>query len=876
MAIYNLGTARGKVEIDTNDLKSADLALRNAGQSGVIMGAALVGAFGYVISKGAEFEKQMSFVKAVTGASDDEINKLSESAIELGKKGPFGPTEVAAGMVDLAKAGLSADEIIRGVADASISLAAAGDIPLTQAAETLVNVMRTFNLEAEDATKIVDTLAGAANASTIDVDDLANTFTYAGAPAAQLGVSVEDLATAIAILGNRGIDGSVAGTSLRRIFLQLASPTKQATEQMKELGLITEDGTNKFFTASGQLRPLAEVFDELSASMEGLNDQQKLEALNKIFGARAVNSAAILAGEGAEGFNAINDQIQGISAADVAAERLNNLSGAITLLKAALEATFIEAGSPFQAFLTDLVQILREVVLWFGALPRGLQTFILGSIAVVGILSLMSGLFLLTIGNIIRAIRVFGELGKAFKVIGGVARVAAGGVRLLSAAFLTNPVFLIIAAIIALGVALFVLYKKNEAFRKFVDKLWQDIQKVWDAILDFFRGLPQFFSDLWADITEAFQGAKDGIVDGFKGIAEDVGNAIGAVINFFQELPGKAAEFLGKLPGIVSSAFGLALDAVQEFISELPRRIGFAIGFVLGSIVRWGFELVKLWFNIWQTIITTVIDIGGQIISWAINFGISVFNAIVDFITQLPGRMIDAVVGMFNAVVTWGPQIISAGINLGMSFLQGVIDFILQLPGRILGFLQEAWNIAFSFVGSFFSVAADIGQSIIDGIFSIITGLPGLITGILGDVISAFTGLIGDAFNAAKDFGGGLWDGFKSGLGINSPSFIEEALFDIEDQAALTAGNLARDLRQMQGLSKNIPAINPSVGLTPAALASEAGAAGGGMVVQGPLLAVDRMEATEEEALSMSRRLADETYRQMAAKGKRVVLSAQS
>ena len=422
MAEYNLGTARGSIQIDTNDLKSADIALRGAGRSLVAFGALAIGAFGYVVGVGAQFEKEMSFVQAVTNASEADMKKLTDAAIELGKKGPFGPREVAAGFVDLAKAGLSAQEIIDGVGAAAVNLAAAGDIPFTQSAEVLVNILRAFNLPASEATKVIDSLAGAANASTVDIADMATSLTYAAAPAAALGVSVQDVNAALAILGNRGIKGSTAGTALRRVFINLAAPTAGVTKELKSLGIIAEDGTNKLFDSAGHLKTLPEVFQLLSNSMAGFNDQQKFAALNVIFGARAVNSALILMGQGAAGFNAIQEQIGQTTAADVAAKRMDNLAGAIKRFKAAMEAVFIKAGSPFQKFLQNVVELARKLVLGFGSLPKGLQTFLLGALGAVGILSLLAGGFLLTIGNIVRMIRVFGELGKAFGAIREIGR----------------------------------------------------------------------------------------------------------------------------------------------------------------------------------------------------------------------------------------------------------------------------------------------------------------------------------------------------------------------------------------------------------------------------------------------------------------------
>lgn len=902
MAVYNLGTARGAIEIDTNDLKNADIALRGAGTSMVGFGAAALGAFGYVIGVGAQFEKEMSFVSAVTGASVGELEALEAAAIELGKKGPYGPREVAAGFVDLAKAGLSAEEIIGGVGEAAVNLAAAGDIPFTESAETLVNVMRTFNIEAGEVASTVDAIAGAANASTIDISDMAVSLKYAGAPAAALGLTVEELNAAIGILGNRGIRGSTAGTSLRRVFLQLASPTQAAKDRMRELGLITEDGANAFFTAEGKAKDLAEIFQILQDATAGLTSQEQIAALNDIFGARAVNSALILMEQGADGFAEFTDQMLGVSAADVAAERMDNLSGAVTRLKAALEATFIQAGSPFQEFLTDLVNILREVVLWFGNLPKGVQTFILGSIAAIGVLSLLSGAFLLTVGNIVRAVRVFGELGHAFKIIGPAIKGVAAGMKALSLAFLANPVVLIIAAIIALGVAFYMLYTRSEGFRNFIDKTWQTIQKVWDDVLNFVKKIPEFFTKAWDTVKKKTDEVWDAVYEKVSGV-------IGGIIGFFTELPGQVAGFVSSigsavssvvgsafaslvgffldLPGIIGRALTGAVKAIVGFLAKLPFYFGYAIGFILGGFVRLNVEVLKIMgklltgiinvlialpgqiLNILGIVLSNVISWGGQLIGFMIDLFTNVVTGAVNLLLQLPGMLWNILTTVLSNFFNFGTQLLTFVGQLFANVLTTAVSFLMQLPGAVWNFLSSAVGTLIGFIPTFGGAALDIGSAIIRGIVDTVTGLPGLVWDILTDVIGAFTDLVQTAFNAAKDFAGGLWEGFKKGLGINSPSFIEEAMFAIQRETEGTAQRLRSTVRTIQGLTSGIPIdlLASSTGAT----VTGAGAAGvaGGMVIQGPLLVVETLTGTEEEALSISRRLANLTYEQFQANGKR-------
>lgn len=903
MAVYNLGTARGSIQIDTNDLKSADIALRGAGRSLVAFGALAIGAFGYVVGVGAQFEKEMSFVQAVTNASEADMKKLTDAAIELGKKGPFGPREVAAGFVDLAKAGLSAQEIIDGVGAAAVNLAAAGDIPFTQSAEVLVNILRAFNLPASEATKVIDSLAGAANASTVDISDMATSLTYAAAPAAALGVSVQDVNAALAILGNRGIKGSTAGTALRRVFINLAAPTAGVTKELKSLGIIAEDGTNKLFDSAGHLKTLPEVFQILSDSMAGFNDQQKFAALNTIFGARAVNSALILMGQGAAGFNAIQEQIGQTTAADVAAKRMDNLAGAIKRFKAAMEAVFVKAGSPFQKFLQNVVELARKLVLGFGSLPKGLQTFILGAIGAIGILSLLAGGFLLTIGNIVRMIRVFGELGKAFGAIRGLIGGVASAMRAMSASFLTNPVFLIIAALVALGFALYMLYKKNKKFREFIDHLWQTIQKIWDKILNFVKKIPQYFIQAWDWVKKHTVAVWDAVYDKVSGV-------LGAIIGFFERLPGqvlrfarkvafailgvlisafnKVRDFFVSLPGVIGRALGTALRAVISFAKKLPFYIGYGIGFVIGLIFRFGVKLLEIIgkalmavireigrlpgqiYRILQGVFSFIIQWGWKLIKFLFDLFVKIVEGIIRFLIALPGRIIRIFEAILTFIWEWGVRLVKLIFQIFWSIVTTVWDALSALPGQIWTGIKAAWNALSEWGPRFGSTAWNIGKSIVEGIFHFITGLPGAVWDILSKVIDAFTSLISRAFNAAKGFAKGLWEGFKDGLGIHSPSFIEKAMFAIEASTANGTKNLRRHVQMMQGLSSGIPTLNSGVlGLTSPAAAALTANGGGQVWNQNAPLIGSASIRDDRDIVTLAKQLAAEQAKRARAKGRR-------
>src|SRR6478735_8947028 len=260
MAGDDLGTARGRVEIDTtgalaslallrSESASSVGALNTVGRSAQNMGAgiagfgaAIVSGFAVAIEKTAELDQKLSYIRGITGLTDDQMQKLRQTTIKLGQDSAYTAAQVADGFTELAKGGASVDEIIGGVGEAMITLGQSSDISLDKAATALIAISETFNLLPKDAAHIADILQGGANASIISVEALGVTMKYVGAVSNSLGISMEDTATAIALLGNAGIRGSTAGTSLRRILLQLTPRTEKAADAMKELGIITADG----------------------------------------------------------------------------------------------------------------------------------------------------------------------------------------------------------------------------------------------------------------------------------------------------------------------------------------------------------------------------------------------------------------------------------------------------------------------------------------------------------------------------------------------------------------------------------------------------------------------------------------------------------
>lgn len=325
-------------------------------------GALLAAGFVAAVSTTAKFEARLSAVQAVSNATAGEMDLLRDKALQLGADTAFSASESASAMEELVKAGLSVEDVLNGAADATVALAAAGGVELTTAAEIAANAMNVFALSAEDMPKIADLVAGAANASAIDVADFAMSLQQSGAVANLVGLDFEDLALAITAMGNAGIKGSDAGTSLKTFFMRLEPSTAKSTSMMERLGIITEETGNKFFDAAGNAKDMADISGVLADALAGQTREQKLATLNTLFGSDAIRAAAVIADEGAAGFDKLGTALGSISAAEIAEIRLDNLAGDIEKLSGSFETLLITSGSLFTDVLRSLVQGATSLV----------------------------------------------------------------------------------------------------------------------------------------------------------------------------------------------------------------------------------------------------------------------------------------------------------------------------------------------------------------------------------------------------------------------------------------------------------------------------------------------------------------------------------
>jgi TP901 family phage tail tape measure protein len=326
-----------------------------------------------VIETSAKFGTAMAGVGAVSGASAAQLARLSELARTSGQDLGVGAIEGAKGLQELVKGGVSTEAALGGALRATELLAKAGGVDLATAAEISATALNSFGLSAAQLAHVADLVAGAANASSIGVDDFRQSLSQAGAVARTIGVTFDDTAVAIAELGQAGIKGSDAGTSLRTFLLSLTPASAQAGDELRRLGIITRDNRNQFFDAAGQAKSLSDVSQILKNSLAGATDQQKLASLQIIFGTDALRAASIFAREGSAGFDSLAASMAKVSASDVAKAQVNSLGGDLDKLKAAVEGASISLEKTFDPQLRNTAKQATETAKGIDALFQALD-----------------------------------------------------------------------------------------------------------------------------------------------------------------------------------------------------------------------------------------------------------------------------------------------------------------------------------------------------------------------------------------------------------------------------------------------------------------------------------------------------------------------
>lgn len=347
------------------------------------------------VLQGAEFIDTMTTVSAITGSTREQLQMLSETAQSLGLETMFGSQDIASGMKYLAMAGNTVEQVndmIKGaayVANATgMELGGKGG-----AADLITNVMKTFKIVGDGASELVgDQLTKATLSANISMTDLAESIKYSAADMVMLKKELPEVAAMIGTLGNAGIQGSMAGTSLgnmARYFIKAFNPKTDAYSFLQRMGLSQQD----FVDAQGDLIDFGDIMEKISKGVENLPSIDRSKAIGAIFGVRGQRAANAIMND-LEGYRNLLDQIQNNSAGfakDIVDKRMNTLAGSIDKVSSAwenLKVAFTEQIGPALMPILNTISQIIEAVREFVTTPVGAfasQVFVLSTfIGLVG------------------------------------------------------------------------------------------------------------------------------------------------------------------------------------------------------------------------------------------------------------------------------------------------------------------------------------------------------------------------------------------------------------------------------------------------------------------------------------------------------------
>ena len=291
---------------------------------------------------GANFQKTMSNVAAISGATGSQLAALEKNAKDLGASTAFTASQVGELQTEFAKLGFSSKEI-QGVTKDTLALAAASGTDLAQSAMVAGQTLRAFGLDVSETSRVTDTMAASFSSSALDMEKFSFSMQYVAPIAKQVGVNVESTTAMLGTLANAGIDGSMAGTALRKIFLELGN---ESSKLGKKIGFPINSAED-----------LERAFKQLSK--EGLGTAE----MEDLVGQRAVSAFGILL-DGVDDTNKLAESLKnaGGAAQRMADVQLDNLSGKATILGSAMEGLGITIFEHLEPSLSGTVENMTMLV----------------------------------------------------------------------------------------------------------------------------------------------------------------------------------------------------------------------------------------------------------------------------------------------------------------------------------------------------------------------------------------------------------------------------------------------------------------------------------------------------------------------------------
>jgi TP901 family phage tail tape measure protein len=512
---------KGGSKFGSGFLGSVKPMLAQAGVMGGALGLGLI--IKDAVGLEATFSQTMSTMAAVADVPKAQIASLSALAMKMGADTTFSASEAANAMLELAKGGLSAATIKTGALAGTMTLAAAGGTDLATAATIASNALNTFGLKGSDMAAVSAAIAGGANASSASVTSLGDGLAQVGAGATNAGLSIQETIAALSALDAAGTKGSDGGTSLKTMLMSLTPATKKARKEMSSLGL-------DFVDAKGSFVPLTSISEQLKTKLGGLSEATRAAALETMFGSDGTRAATALMKLGSAGIGEYIAKTKDMGAATrVAGSRMSGTAGALEAMRGSAETAKLALGQALAPTVTAGAKLLAQgfnsigakikaagpALEKFGAYAQGTMLPALKSFAgwlkknAVWLKPIAVGVLAMVVA--FKAYNLVMTLSRKATLAFAEAQVA------VKLAMATNPIGLLVLALVGLSAGLIYAYKSSATFRE-----------VTEGALNGVAAVGRF---MWNDVLKP---VLQGLLFGFSAFA----NVVGTVLNALGHVPG--------------------------------------------------------------------------------------------------------------------------------------------------------------------------------------------------------------------------------------------------------------------------------------------------------------------------------------------------
>lgn len=514
----------------------------------------------------ASFEDGMLKVQSLSGATQEEYKKLTETAKEYGRSTAWTARDVADAMGYMALAGFDTNEILASTGG-MLSLASASGEDLATVTDILTDSMTAFGDGAGDASRYADVLATTQAKSNTTVGLLGEAFKYVAPLAGSYGYKLEDVSTALGMMANAGVKGSMAGTALSSVITRLGTDTDGCRSVIEEMGIA-------FYNQDGTARNLSDVMKDLCDKTQGLSVEQQSALAKQIAGMEAQKGLLAIINQGSKAYEELEGKIKSCNgaASDMASNMESGMGGSLRSLKSALEGVSITLGEKLAPYVQKTAEKIKEFTTWFQNLDEKTQDNIVRFgllVTAAGPVLTVFGKGISTVGKLISVgSKLVGGAGKVVsvgkvlfsggtKIVGGIGSLVGklGSVLLPALAAIPAPVWIIIGVIGAVVAAGVLLYKNWDTIKQKAHELKEKISEKWDQIKEKTHELVEGIKEKWAGFKENATSAVESVRT--------------AVSEKWDQIKGKTHELV---EGIKERYHGMA-DSLKQKTDELKTSV---------------------------------------------------------------------------------------------------------------------------------------------------------------------------------------------------------------------------------------------------------------------------------------------------------------